>query len=354
MIPIWQDYFVPLGTAVSRAFTVALNGVTVYSGTAYSPTGASDALRVNITPIARDYMAAMYANPDMTAQGGRSAITEPVTADFTVTPSGGSAVTVSYYWDWSYLDIVDNTAVTLRNEPINGHITAAQGLFLTRHNTAVGNSVVLFINGAPDGQHGQGDNVTFSFGQSDTTVWYGAGSGLFQDATHGTTWGLDTDSGQALRTPTGRWLLGRFLDDCEARWALDYENAFGGWDSFLIEGAWKRIDDYDRKRMRTGQSQADMANVVDRARRDNTEYANIVTPRWELHTGLLTEEEAGRMHHLIGSPQVFLRDLTEAREYSGVAVLVTDTACEYKRNGTGGWACEYTINVEQSQRQMRR
>ena len=69
----------------------------------------------------------------------------------------------------------------------------------------------------------------------------------------------------------------------------------------------------------------------------------------EEETALLTEDEASRMHHLLGSTDVYLRDLYLAEQYPSWAVNIVNSECEYKKNDAGVWGAQYTITVEFSQ-----
>ena len=67
-----------------------------------------------------------------------------------------------------------------------------------------------------------------------------------------------------------------------------------------------------------------------------------VTRTWELHTGWLTDAEAGRMGHLLGSPLVYLYDCVSGVYYP--VIIKTD---EYQQKVTRyDGMIQYTINVE--------
>ena len=123
------------------------------------------------------------------------------------------------------------------------------------------------------------------------------------------------------------------------RWQLYYQNALGGIDCLVIEGKTVQRDKYGR----TVISKAYLNNSITAVRRAGKEVIDTeVTRTWELHTGWLTDAEAGRMGHLLGSPLVYLYDCV-ANVYYPV-IIKTD---EYQQKVTRyDGMIQYTINVE--------
>ena len=123
------------------------------------------------------------------------------------------------------------------------------------------------------------------------------------------------------------------------RWQLYYQNLLGGIDCLVIEGKTVQRDKYGR----TVISKAYLNNSITPIRRAGKEVVDTeVTRTWELHTGWLTDAEAGRMGHLLGSPLVYLYDCV-ANVYYPV-IIKTD---EYQQKVTRyDGMIQYTINVE--------
>lgn len=127
---------------------------------------------------------------------------------------------------------------------------------------------------------------------------------------------------------------------------LYYLNAFGGWDSMLIEGNSKRSDAVTRHTFEKGYD-----NRYD-YQRGRTNYLNEMIPSWTLYTGILSDEQSLRMHHLMNSPDVFLYNIAEDRMMS---VVLTDAATEYKTfKNNGRQVVSYTITCELAQERIRR
>jgi hypothetical protein len=83
------------------------------------------------------------------------------------------------------------------------------------------------------------------------------------------------------------------------RYVLYYANAFGGWDSFLIEGNHSKTDELTRSSINRGKEND----------REVVNYRNGIRERVTLHTGWLSDDESSRMHHLLNSTDIYLHDL---------------------------------------------
>ena len=83
-----------------------------------------------------------------------------------------------------------------------------------------------------------------------------------------------------------------------------------------------------------------------------TNYENVLTERWQLYSGRLTDQQSKLMHHLINSTYVYLYDI-QADKFT--PVVITDTEMEYKTyKNNNNKMVYYTINVEASQTKYRR
>lgn len=80
-------------------------------------------------------------------------------------------------------------------------------------------------------------------------------------------------------------------------------------------------------------------------------YRTGITRQWQLGSGKLTDMEAMRMHHLLGSTEVYLYDIAEGAFYP---VTLSDN-CEYKTfKNQGGKAILYTFTATLAQRMHRK
>jgi len=339
-LPTWADHYTTLGTGTSKEFTVR-EGTTsniIYTGTIYSKSGSSETLKVNVAPIIRDYIFAEYCVPNQNT-GLLQSRNEKTKRTFWVYQGSTQKDTLIYYMDWTLYSLTDTLSTRLRNDPIIPRFSPVQGLFVTTFDSSM--TIAIYLD--DDGSQDPSKKRTMS-SSGITTQWIGDGQDLGGTKYwHNYNW-IDV----VQPTPDGRYMHLDIVQECR-RWCLDYLNAWGGWDSLLIEGKWREIDAYARGQYRTGDGLIDANNVYKRNIRDNTDYLNTITRRFELNTALLTEDEASRMHHLLGSTDVYLRDLYLAEEYPSWAVNIVNTECEYKKNDAGVWGAQYTITVEFSQ-----
>ena len=132
------------------------------------------------------------------------------------------------------------------------------------------------------------------------------------------------------------------LDNTDKEYVLYYVNANGGWDSLVVDGNVLKTDDI--------QSELYRNKTYDFKTFDNTKYLNIIKPRWTLHTGYLSNEQASKMHHLLESTQVYLHHKGD----SICPVIITNSSCEYKTfTNNGKKKFYYTIEVESSKDKYR-
>ena len=106
------------------------------------------------------------------------------------------------------------------------------------------------------------------------------------------------------------------VQECK-RYALYYRNAYGGMDSLLLDGVQKG-ETYARSTITRN-----VDNSVQGARAIQN-YRNGVVEGWELRLNALTDEAASRMHHLVGSAEVYLCDLIAD---TLTPLVLTDSEC---------------------------
>ena len=143
----------------------------------------------------------------------------------------------------------------------------------------------------------------------------------------------------------GETLARYTIDDCVSNYVLYYRNALGGIDLFPVTGKVIKSNDiehltinkkYDNRTLNFGK----------------TNYENVLTEKWQLYSGRLTDQQSKLMHHLINSTYVYLYDI-QADKFT--PVVITDTEMEYKTyKNNNNKMVYYTINVEASQTKYRR
>lgn len=329
---IWKDYEVTLGSGDSESFTIRTSTSTddiIYTGKAWKKPGESY-VKVIINDICADYMRQVM--PEISTTGLVSCDTYIKT--FYVYVGTTQKASVEFLLDYSYnYELANSANPYAMSELIDNTIDTRMPIIHTmRSSTAtlnyydVGNSFDLsfdlsfdVINSQPVSISGLGNYVRKS------TPADKGHAATFQEAAGWTTY---------------------YFDDTCAKYALYYVNEYGGWDSLVMRGGFKRVDRYKRFEMKRKYNNAVVAN------RGRHNYANEETFAFELRTAFLTDAQASRMHHLIGSTLVYMYDLEEGLMHP---VVITDNSCEYKTyKNNGHKLVQYIINVEIAKEQTRR
>lgn len=129
------------------------------------------------------------------------------------------------------------------------------------------------------------------------------------------------------------------------KYSLLYLNSYGGYDSFLIEGSYKKKDTYN-----TFETERKFNNSTPQF--GNLRYVNEITTEYELHTGWLKDSEAANLaKNLLGSTRVYLQDI-DAQTI--IPVVITNTDAEYKKFKDDKELISYQIDVKESQVKERR
>lgn len=129
-----------------------------------------------------------------------------------------------------------------------------------------------------------------------------------------------------------------------AKYCLYYQNALGGWDSFLINGNDKQTDNI---------TSYNYIKAVDNTTKGFglKKYMNVINTDYKLYTDWLTDDEASRMYHLLESTEVYLHNLEDD---TIVPVNIKNNTCEYKTyTNNGKRKFYYTIDCELAQTKIR-
>lgn len=346
--PIWKDYYVNLGVGDSVEYRVRIDGNVIYAGKAYKRPGQSSN-QIRINDICADYL--HHSLPDLghlTFSEGEQGKTFDVLAlvgdTWTIVDS------VQFIADYSYEDSVSRTL----SHPINGHLSPLQYLLFTTMDVASVNVVIIkkdgsVINAAipvaqgvsvADAGDVLGDfsldfNVDFFNAEADIEV---TGSGIVTAV-------IDMSQYQDVQRVVVNGVVYEVADGC-SRYALYYVNAFGGWDSLLVEGNHSEVDNLTRH---TREVDYDNRDVRNRGRQN---YVNQISKALTLHTSWMSDEESSRMHHLLNSTEVYLYDIAGRRM---IPVMLNNTTSEYKTYKSNGCRLvNYAIEVSYANDRIRR
>lgn len=342
--PIWKDCYVTLATATSIPFRVRANstlGDIIYTGLCSARPGETDCV-VRINDIAADYLT--HTVPTL-GTAAFSALSFPV--KFYIETWDGAQwnfLTDDYAFvmDWSYDPGRSLTAGDILSEPIVPVLHPSQYVLLTAYDVAA----ITAVFGWSDGYtHTETISLVIS---ADFNIDYnhdfarslrssGSGTAAFKlsDYLH---------NSQIADTVTVNGVTFTVDKTSCARYVLYYLNAFGGWDSLLCTGTPNRSDGIERN---TNEMEYDNRGVQNRGRKD---YALDITRRHTFRTGLLDDNAAGNMWHLLESTDVYVHDLESGIPPEVRPLVLTGSECVYKSfKSNGGRMPQYDIEAEVAQ-----
>lgn len=338
--PIWKDRIVTLAASGDYAdFEIRQNtavGTLLYQGRAYPRPGETE-IKARINEVCASYLGAPL--PDL----GNRFTPMQVSETFVVIAQPGYVTkdTVTFVNDWSYDPSRVHTSGGHLSDPITDELDPRQTLFFSILSGAQsvnvtlrfadGTSAVVSVPVAFSADFN--DDFNGDFAQSD-------------DPTKSGTAILDLSPFSGLAAVSFLGLTLKVREQGCARYCAAYVNAYGGWDTLLLEGTPSMRDTLTRH---TASLDYDNADGSARGRKD---YAIEVTPAWTLRTGILTDDESLRMHHLLNSTQVYLQDLADGTFYP---VVLTDGEAERKTyKGNGRRLNTYAFAAELAQERYRR
>lgn len=308
--PIWKDTYLNLddyvpGTPVSAAFTIYDDTpAQIYAGRAYRRPDGS--LRVRVNDICADYLAQSLPDLDI----GGQFYTETPSAFVRSFSYDNGAEAWSFALDWSH--DFDRVIGNVFSDPIDGVAVLGQPLVISIYGSSDLDVFDLsgeLYDGIIAGETGVAENLVIPTGANAASI---------------------------IDNATGAQLYKVRTDIC-ADYALYYVNAFGGWDSLVVQGRARETDRYDRKTFTR-----DADNATPEAR-EGVEYYNGITRTWSLRTGWLSDAQSARMRHLLGSTQVYLYELGTGR--ARPVVLTVDEGERKTYRGEGAQLVSYTITA---------
>lgn len=329
-----------LGSEETVEFRIKIDDDIIYSGKAWRKPGEAYC-QVRINDVCRDYIEAHL--PEL-SQSQFTAWSFPVTFQVWRRRPNVQAETwnqvdeVTFLPDWSYDDGHDVETMGMA-APITGRIDARQWLTYTAYEAESIEATLHFEDGheskviiplaiTPDFNDDFNNDFAKSLQEArtgtavfDLSPWNGIVSVDIQEQTY------------------------QVAQGCHP-YALIYVNAYGGWDTFLIEGMTQERDILTRH---SREKEYDNRYEEQRSRKD---YAIEISKTYSFHSGLLTDDEASRMHHLLNSPDVYL---CEIRTGKVRPLILTGSTTEYKTfKGSGRRFAEYIIEATLAHNRIRR
>jgi len=308
---IWKDAVAILpGTLAVHGvpFRIETGGNIIYQGRAYLRPGGGNNPRVRINDICADFLQNNY--PPEAADYDH--LTFDVKAEISPGTWVGSG-TFTLYRDWSY----DPSRVPGTDIPVDPLLDIVHpGQYLPIYS----------------------DNGTFnySYTESDGSAHSGylshAGNWYFKILT----------SIPDLATITANGHTYRVADLCGG-YVFYYINAYGGWDSLVVQGRTARGGDITRY---------DKEVVYDNAQayaRGRFTYVNDIVERYRCSVGPMNSAQSHKIGHLLCSPFVYLHDID-----SGLVRPVTLKATAYDIEDQRGRLHYYDVEATLAQQRLRR
>ena len=342
MHPIWKDYIVAIGSSGPYDVRVIKtddnsNDLTLFEGRVYARPGESS-VKVKINNVVADCLARKaQIVADIEPDAGDVEYTIPFQILTKYYDTGTSAWvtkdTQVFYEDWSY-DASRVMGTSPLADPVNGRMDPRQYLIHTCW-TVNGKSVKSI---RPNGTYAT--NTVSPLTSYSTAflldVMTTAGSAIFLD--------LSSYYPTYNRIEIGG--IGYDIVPACNRYVLYYVNAFGGWDSFLIEGP-TEISDAQGRTRHSGEY-----DNTDKTAAGTVVTVNEMTRQYTMRTGWLTESQSLRMPHLLNSTKVYLHDLVDNVIRP---VILTGSETQHKTfRGIGRRMISYTITAQLAQERIRR
>lgn len=306
-------------------YDILVNGSVIYTATLLPFDRASQTVTISISEVCRTYLETFYENVISntvatslpSSDGKASMITFVVRSDSN--PSGDASYQVVYDYNTDYIQPLPDKRYL--NDPIDTRVDPRQRLFLSGYSTAQ-QQYTATRNGASIAS-GSLTSLAIQF------LPFNVG-GEEGDTIITTMTGVDSTTYTVTR-------------ECPHRYTLYYVNKYGALDALLCIG--RDIEGWNPTRV-------DVQLYNDRGNRLDWEQKRInqeIDHRFTLNTGLLRDEDAEKIDHLIYSPKVFIHDL---QEDTITSCIITDTSYSVKQHRYDR-VVQYTINVTESQKQLR-
>lgn len=322
MASIWKDYYfsIPL---VSANFRVRLNdgeGDIIYEGRAEARPD-KDSCRVKVNGICSDYIREHL--PVVGRAYDASLFTMTFRLEYEEDDEWTSAGSVTFDWDWSGESSKKPSTITNGVNPF---------MYLVRTAASSPSISVKLADGTSVTPTATLHNPsTFSSESTPARIFCQSPAGAYAlDLTAYPTMVKVTINGQTFEKKCGSH-------------ALYYLNEYGDWDFLLLEGRSSKMDDYDRVNINTEYDNTSVLNAGERT------SINGIKTKYTLRTGWVSTGGASNMHHLLGSPLVYLQDLSTGEI---VPVIIDNTECEYKDSRAG--VINYDITMHRATTKIRK
>lgn len=327
MVPIWKDITVQLSAsapAAGVAYSVWLADTRIFAGTAHARPGQSRTY-VRINDILAPYLTRGFA------PAGEADIPFAV---FHVDVNNVTVWQDNVYADWSYDPLFDSAADPL-NAPLSDILLPGQLVPATRGDEEDSSQITFHIGiETPAGDFNADFNrdfLVFATEYVDVVKTVNPANTAWLDL-------MDYPSAVSVEVLGRTYRVGGGV--CNKH-ALYYVNAYGAWDTLVIQG---KTDLFD------GLTRYTTERVYDNATpeaRGEVNYATEIVRSYRFHTSPLPLAQSLGMHHLLNSPHVLVHDTV-----TGIVrpLVLTGNNTEHKQRGLN----QYTIEARLARNRVRR
>ena len=332
---IWKDLFIEL-TGDTADYEILAGEEIIFKGRArISPDESS--IKVHVNGACAGYIDS-YIDGFSVVTGitGVTKVVMNAYREFSLA-SGGETTAFTFHNDWSYdrkrADISPQSApdqfgqADLKgciSEPISTHIAPGQIITYSYINTRASSTTIQYKETYQSSAVLNGTSIRA--GEAATLFWI-----------------------PSIGIKNCWWNIAQFTyypDQCGKRYALIYQNAYGGYDSFLLGG-----NCYRQAKTTTHTYEKAFDNNIETAR-GIVDYANELEHTWTCNTSWLTDEQSLLLaKHLLPSPNIYLQDI---EENTITPVIITSSTYKYKTyKNEGRKIVTYQFTLTESNREHR-
>ena len=331
--PIWEDVIITLNNVPEEGtgYSILADEQIIYQGKAYAMPNRSDA-EITINDICAGYLDSSRPYP----YGDRMFVKNYTLPTFRVEREDGTTLWQGVFTlDWLY---DGEKELQLAAAPINGVASETQSIL---HSVYESEQVDIVLNYKDGTKHtiivpiSRTEDFNSDFGRDFARSEMPPASGT-----------VVLRLSQYPNVASVEIGDERYTVERARRYMLTYRNAFGGWDTFLVQAAHTASETIKRYEYTRKNSSWDYGN------RGRTNYLNECQRAWNFTTPPLNDAQSARMYHLLGSNEVYLTDLNSDQTF---AVLINATSVQYRNiRSEGNTMPTYSFTVEMANKQTRR
>lgn len=319
MIPVWRDFDFKINTTDTTEYSVGiLNEDKIYTGVAV-PHPNSDAISVRLSEFAKNVV---HSNIDIDFEDNTGYWMKDYCKDICLYDANDNIIYSGVFYnsyDYNKQYGIYDEGINIISNPITTFTT--------------GGYVLLTFFSGKDAIEDEITIINMDTDEYYITDWMiqpkEAQVLCFKPNNPGTYSVMTVNEGEIMQF--------KVVDKC-TKYNLHYQNAAGGYDTLTIDG--KRDKRTDNLTFEYYKSRGNNQNWN---KPQMNKYEVDITPKWELQTGWLNDEQSQKMYNLFTSQRVWLEEIETNTIYP---VYITNNSVEYKTfTNNGKKKINYAISV---------